>query len=340
MKLFAPFAGLLVTAALAAPAFADEAPAPSAAPSAAPAAPAAAPAAAPSPKAAADDSAEPDPKDHSPVKYSVSVNVQKISKFELGPGTFDADFLVAYKCDKQPCKPSVQLGNGEIKGKPELIHDEPLHKLYRVKAELSADVDVSDFPFDHHALMIDVGDKDATDVTFAVDEAGKPDFSDVKIPGWQPVSDHVEVVSEDVGDGLKVSHYHYEIDIQRPVVAAVAKNLLPAFVMVLVLLVSLFMKPKMAAARLAAGTGSFVAVIMFHNTAAGQLPPLGFLTRLDKFMFTLYMLWLIHIAFSIAILRADEKKDEALGEKLYKLAWRLLPAVAIVAWVLVLGNIL
>jgi len=343
MKLYQSVAAILLGLTASTLASADDAPASfasptasaaaSAAPTAAPAAPDAAP------KVSAEDAAEAEAKDHTPVRYEMSLNIQKVSKLELGPGTFDADFLLSYRCDKAPCKPSIALENGEIKGKPEKLVDEPLRKVFRVKAELAADIDLSDFPFDHHILTIDVVDHDATDVTFVVDDEEKGDASDVKIPGWEVVGDHTEVEAEDIGSGLKVSHYQYGVEVKRPTIAAIAKNLMPAMVMVLVLLVSLFMKPKMAPARLAAGTGSFVAVIMFHNTAANQLPPLGFLTLLDKFMFSLYLLWLVHISFSIGILRADEKKDEALSDKLYRLAWKVLPAVAAVAWGIVFSKL-
>ena len=66
-----------------------------------------------------------------------------MTKLELGPGTFDADFLVSYRCSEAPCDPHMQLFNGEIKGKPDKIVDDKLHKVYRVKAELTAGIDVN-----------------------------------------------------------------------------------------------------------------------------------------------------------------------------------------------------
>ena len=110
--------------------------------------------------------------------------------------------------------------------------------------------------------------------------------------------------------------------------------------MVFVLFISLFMKAKMAAPRLAAGTGSFVAVIMFHNTSVGQLPPLGFLTSMDKFMLGLYAIWIIHIAFSVAILRADEQKNEGLCATLYKVAWIVVPLAFLIDAGLVLARVI
>ena len=287
----------------------------------------------------AKDDDDPDPNDHHPIKYEVGINVQKIHKFELGPGTFEAEFLVTYHCATAPCKPHMTLFNGEIKGKPDSVVDEPLHKVYRVKAELATDIDISEFPFDQHELEIDLGDHDE-DAVFVANAKDAPNpADDVKIPGWNVIGGEAKITIEKLDDGINVSHYNYSVDVKRPSVAAVAKNFLPALTMVLVLFVSLFMKPKMAPARLTAGTGSFVAVIMFHNTASAQLPPLSFFTRLDKFMFTLYLLWLVHIAFSVAILRADEQKNDELGAKLYKFAWIVCPILVAIEWALVFGKV-
>ena len=324
-------ASLLTMLALAAPAYADPAPPTSASAAAHPHA---------DPKGAEKDDDEPDATVHHPVKYEVGINVQKLTKLELGPGTFEADFILSYHCSGPPCTPHIHLYNGDIKGKPDKIVDEPLHKVFRVKAELTTEVDVSDFPFDAHELQIDLGDGDEDDVTMVANAKDAPDPTDVKIPGWDVIGGVAAVEVEDVGEGIKVSHYVYTVTVKRPSLAAFAKNFLPAFTMCFVLFISLFMKPKMAAARLAAGTGSFVAVIMFHNTASAQLPPLSFFTRLDKFMFTLYFLWLVHIAFSIMILRADEQKNEKRGEALYKAAWIAVPLIAITEWALVFTKVL
>lgn len=291
-------------------------------------------------KGKAAEAEENDPDDHTPQTFHVGIHIQRLSKLELGPGTFEADFLVGYRCDKEPCKPRPALSNGDIKGKPELLVDEPLHKIYRIKAELTANIDLGDFPFDSHELVVELMDHDGLDVTFVPDTKEMAGKSDIALPGWEITGTDAKVTSEDLGGGLKDQNFEMTIHVHRPRLAVLAKNFLPAFVMVLVLFVSLFMKPKMAPARLAAGTGSFVAVIMFHNTAANQLPPLGFLTLLDKFMFSLYLLWVIHITLSVLILRAEDAKNEAMGAKIYKSAFAVLPVVGILSWVLVFLRVL
>src|SRR5258706_14034069 len=112
---------------------------------------------------------EPDPDEHIPMNFMVGIDVARLSKLEVGPGTFEADFLVSIHCKAPPCKPSLYLYNGEIKGKPELLVDDDLHIVYRVKAELTAYVELNEFPFDKHILTIELGDRDALDVKIEVD---------------------------------------------------------------------------------------------------------------------------------------------------------------------------
>ena len=47
----------------------------------------------------------------------------------------------------------------------------------------------------------------------------------------------------------------------------------------------LLLKPKGAPGRLAGSTGTLTAAVMFHVGQLVSLPSVGYLTRLDKFMF-------------------------------------------------------
>jgi hypothetical protein len=281
-----------------------------------------------------------DPNERNPRTVKLGVNVQRVAKVDLAGGSFEADMIISYDCSKEPCKPKIELYGGEIKGKPEMIVDGKLNKVMRVKAEIAADIDLTSFPFDHHDLEIDIIDKDVQDVTFEISAPDTPEPTDVKIPGWDVIDGEATIATEDLGDDGKISHFVYTVEIARPSVAAFAKNFLPALIMVFVLIISLIMKPKMAKERLAAGTGTFVALIMFHNNVAGQLPPLSFLTLLDKFMFTLYLMWITHIAISIGIFRAEDAGQKEQGEKLYKIAFFVVPAIAVISWPLVFLKIL
>jgi len=74
---------------------------------------------------------------------------------------------------------------------------------------------------------------------------------------------------------------------------------------------------------------------MFHLSSTSSLPPMGYLTLLDKFMLATYLVYLVNIAFSVAMVRFEEKKKEAWSEVMYLAAAGAVPGIALVAWVAV-----
>ncbi|HEY8073182.1 MAG TPA: hypothetical protein VIF62_03715, partial [Labilithrix sp.] len=111
------------------------------------------------------------------------------------------------------------------------------------------------------------------------------------------------------------------------------------FFMVFVAGFTLLLKPKSASGRLTAATGALMTVVMFHLSATSSLPPLGYLTRLDKFMIATYIVYLINILFAVTIVRLDEKKNEKLSELAYLVAGGVVPGVALLAWVTVFMKV-
>src|SRR5579883_776366 len=108
------------------------------------------------PRDDADDAA---PAEHAPVAMKLGMKIQDLSKLDLAAETFQAEFFVTVSCDHEPCKPNLDVANGKLLGKPEKLKDEPLFKEYKLKAELSAILDFSEYPFDSHALQIVLEDK-------------------------------------------------------------------------------------------------------------------------------------------------------------------------------------
>jgi hypothetical protein len=290
-------------------------------------------------KALPDD--EGDPKDGEatqpsvPVKMNVGIQLEKLTKFEVGPGTFVAEFYLTFTCASEPCKPDFEITNGKVSGKPDKVVDEKLVKEFRVKADLEGLVDLSEFPFDKHLLYIGLVDKNEN-VTYAVDDTKSQIDPDIKLAGWS-IGDHFAVHTEThkLSDGHEVSEAELGIELSRPRVSSFFKSLVPVLFMVFVAGFTLILKPKSAAGRLSTATGGLMSVVMFHLSSTSSLPPMGYLTRLDKFMLATYLIYLTNIAFSVAMVRFEEKKKEKLSELAYLAAAGAVPGVALVAWVAV-----
>ena len=71
----------------------------------------------------------------------------------------------------------------------------------------------------------------------------------------------------------------------------------------------------------------------------GSLPPLGYLTRLDKFMIATYCVYLLNIGLSVLMVRFEEKKNERLSELMYLVAAGAVPGLALVVWLSVFLRI-
>jgi hypothetical protein len=287
--------------------------------------------------AKADDGAAEDTPEapQAPQTIKVGIRLEKLNKFEVGPGTFAAEFYLAFRCTTEPCKPDFEITNGKVNGKPDKVVDEKLLKEYRIKADLEGLVDLTEFPFDKHVLYIGLVDK-SENVTYEVDEAASTIEPTVKLAGWQ-IADHFAVHTEKqkLEDGHEISEAQLGIAIQRPRISAFFKTLVPVLFMVFVAGFTLLLKPKSAAGRLATATGGLMSVVMFHLSSTSSLPPMGYLTRIDKFMIATYVVYLLNIAFSVAMVRFEEKKKEKYSELAYLAAAGAVPGVALIAWVAV-----
>src|SRR5207302_637123 len=92
---------------------------------------------------------------------TIDLELESLSKFDLGNGTVNAELVVEVHCDQAPCDPQLALGNGKETAKREKIGETPTSKKFRMKAELDTFVDLSEYPYDSHAITIELySDKD------------------------------------------------------------------------------------------------------------------------------------------------------------------------------------
>lgn len=283
------------------------------------------------------------PPAHQPVTMKLGMKLLELNKLDLAAETFQAEFFVTVTCDHEPCKPSLDVANGKVVGKIEKLKDEPLLKEYKLKAELGALLDFSEYPYDSHALQIVLEDKsDPEQITYALDQehTGLADKGRLKLPGWDLSQElYAAAAQVEAPDGRKVSQVHFYLQAKRPMLMATFKSIIPILIMMFVAAFTLLLKPKSAGGRLTAATAGLSAVVMFQVSQVGSLPPLGYLTRLDKFMIATYLVYLANIAFSVAMVRFEEKKNERMSELMYLSAAGAVPGIALIVWTAVLMRL-
>lgn len=271
-----------------------------------------------------------------PRTVTIGIAVNQLAKLDVGQGTFTADFWVTATCDREPCPIELDVANGNVMGKPELVTDEKDVKVYRIRAEVLGYVDLSEYPFDQHVLSIMVEPrKDPQAYVFKVDPADQPKLNEIELPGWTVTSAKI-VLETDEFEGRKIPQAHYVVSVERPRVSATFKSIVPLAAMILAAAFTLLLKPTSAISRLAAATGGLMTVVMFQVGQIASLPPIGYLTRLDKFMVATYVAFLVNIAFAVLILRASERGEQERAERIHTAAMGAVPAVAIAAWLAVI----
>jgi hypothetical protein len=287
------------------------------------------------PKPAAEDD-DTLPPQHPPVTMTVAVELRELNKFDLANSSYNAEFDVSITCDSEPCKPELDVANGKLQGKPEKLKDEPLHKEYRMKAELAAAIDLSAYPFDSHLLPIVLQDKgDPEQIRYKLDTADTKLSDKIKLPGWH-IGDWIAVASE---DDAGVSQVHFFVEAKRPPMMALFKTCVPVFIMMFVAAFTLLLKPKSAAGRLGTATGGLMSLVMFHVGQVTSLPPMGELTRFDKFMIATYLVYLVNILFSVMMVRFEEKKNERMSELAYLVAAGAVPGLLVLTWTAVFAQL-
>jgi hypothetical protein len=269
----------------------------------------------------------------------IGVEVAGLSKLEVGPGSYNAELFVTIRCDAEPCNADLDVTNGKVVGKEKLL-DLPLEKALKIKAELTDFFDLSEFPFDSHVLHVSLADKsDPLHARLEVDRSTSGIARDVRIAGWHVDGWTGDVESRKVGRTEQVQELNFGVAIRRPRASAFMKTLLPVFFMVFIAGFTLLLKPKSAAGRLTAATAGLLSVVMFHVSAASSLPPLGYLTRMDKLMIGTYVVYLVNIAFTVAMVRFEEKKQDKWAELSYLASAGAVPGLALCIWVAVFMRI-
>ncbi len=276
-----------------------------------------------------------------PVTMEVGVDLERVTKFDVTSGSFDAELVVTVTCDHEPCAPTLELLNGRVTGKPELLANDKLFKKYKYKAELEGEFDYSHYPFDAHRMSVIFENKGDLEYTkFTIDEKHTLVNALVKIPGWDVLRiPFVDTDTLDLEDGAKMQVLRFDMQLSRPTIPAFFKSILPVIAMLFVAGIGLLLRPKSIGTRFGASTGGLVPLVMFHVGQHSSLPPLGYLTTFDKFMAATYLVFVVHIFFNLLILRSEEVKDEIRSQKLFLIAAGAVPGFALLSWVLVFVGV-
>lgn len=243
-----------------------------------------------------------------------------LGKFDIATGSFTADFYLSIKCENTCPSQDFEFMNGRASSFEKII-DEPNEKFYRIQANLVSPIDLKKFPFDKQKMEIIIEDKKKT-----IDELRYiPDIEEtgfdksITFIGWDmeqwnaSIREHnYEIYNE------TYSQYVFEIPISRITVNSIFKTFLPITFIILIMLSSFVLDPDKITTRLAMVGSALVASVMFHVSLSNQLPAVGYLTFIDKFMVLSYFVILLSFIFNVFLLELHEEKKDELVKKLHR----------------------
>lgn len=272
----------------------------------------------------------------------IGIYILNIGRFDVGTGSFTADFYLSIECDPNCNEQDFEFANGRANVVDKIIDTEN-EKFYRIQANLNSQVDLKRFPFDSQEIKIIIEDKKATYETLNYyldfEKSGVDDS--VYFTGWA-IGEWGAFVDEHYYEPYDetYSRYAFTIPIYRPVFNSILKTLLPVIFIVLVMLSSFFLDPDKITTRLGMVGSALVASVMFHISIANQIPPLGYLTFADKFMIMTYFVILLSFAMNVFMLELYERKKTELLNKIHsKTEYLAFIAVAVLYALLFLFGI-
>lgn len=270
-----------------------------------------------------------------PQRVQVGTYLLSVGKLDISSNSYYMDFYLIFHCDR-PCNP----GNFEIMNSRSFTvdkqEDEPTYKVFRIKGELTNNLNLRPFPFDQHDLVIILEDKLQTEEAqvYVPDPARTGLHGDMVVAGWHiPPGRYGGAVRSDryAVFGQSYSRYTFSVTLDRPWLSAFLKGLLPALLIVISGLLALLMSADKIMQRLTVCTSALVASVLFHFNLTSSIPPVGYLTFADRVMLINYLTLLIALWVSINLMNhLDARRDEHAArlhvriKRLVPLAWAAL----------------
>lgn len=297
--------------------------------------------------AADEDTAVEAPENRKGEVLDVGFMVTGISKIDPVKSTFELEGVATFhgkkipKCDKNKMN---LLFDGETK-KAESIeeHKNPdgtNTRLCKVGVEIVGDIDIKRYPFDSQLLVFQMADPNDAIDGLEYHVLKEPTITgvmdNVRLPGWEVVGFSAESLkSKEEGTTDEVTKAQFRLELKRPFFASFVKGLLAVIFQLMVTMIAILLPVKNVTNRITMVTGALLAIAATHNTISGQLG-VSYLTTADKFFLGCYFSLLVNVFLSVLMLRADNKKEEAKANGLYKTALIAVPVATIITLVIAL----
>lgn len=264
--------------------------------------------------------------------YKVGIYLLNVGKIDLQTSSYDLDFYMWVYSDQDDftqSKPKIEFMNGKATMEP--ITVEPHYYEARVKGTFLNNLDFHQYPFEQLHLTVVVEGIDGREDLILVadkDESGVDKL--INIPGWHLVDNTQDILVHQYPDGKEYSRYVYTMTIERFFVSSFLKTIFPVIIITTIAMLAFWMSPSNFAPRIGLGASTLLAAVAAHLSAANQLPPIGYLTLLDKIMIVVYALFLNNLLSMVIQMRHVDNNMKEKAVKINALMRKLMPIIVLV----------
>jgi hypothetical protein len=221
--------------------------------------------------------------------------------------------------------------------------DGTVHVMGRMVGSFSVHLDLHQFPYDTQTLNIDVAsfEYDPHQITFVVDSERTGRLDSAELAGWDILDTFTDTSANSLsGGGFEHARFVHRIEIQRQSQPFLWRSIIPLTFIVLMAWCVFWLDPEAAVPqRIGIATASVFALVAFTITLRNSLPPVAYLTRLDKFAVATTVL--VFLALGEAVLTSKlVSKGYVEGSRKFDLIarWIYLLAVMVVFYVTLIAG--
>lgn len=275
----------------------------------------------------------------------VGVYVLNIGRFDVASGSYTVDFYLSMRCANTNCNMGTfEFMNGRATSIRQ-IEDTPAEKFWRIEASLYENLNLQDYPFDSHTITIKIEDTNLTkqNLTYVADQKNSGLDSSIVIVGWSVTNWNQEVIDHYYqAYDQTYSQYVFSVTLSRKPTNAF-EIFIPVFFLTFIALIAMLMYGKVSSvleSRILLTASVLIAAVLYQFTLDNSIPPLGYLTFVDKFMIATYGIIVSCLVVGIMVLNHHHREEMVESEHIQFYSVRLMPVVTLIVYAILFGFFL
>ncbi len=272
----------------------------------------------------------------SPAIVKVGFLLNSIDGYDVKSGTFSADFFLSLTSSITIPPVTLQFPNGKLESR-EVIADKPSFKLVRLTGTFKSPADLRKYPFDQQELKIVIEDdmRGIDQLRFVADHDRTQLARGFRAVGWSVTYVEGRTLEQTYpdrfeNDDLFYSRYTFCLGVERYATSAAFKVFVPAFVIVLISLLGMWVPPEEMEVRSNSGAPMLAGAVLFHFALMQELPATSYLSRADKLMLGVYVSLVLGMVSTWWMFLVKEHNVV----KVFRIARVLVPALSVIAMAL------